>query len=130
MELVQVSTDIIPRPLIKMGPRYLNAIVDSGTDVCVISSKLEKEKAFQDAAFPSWGHTTINVGGKDYHLHSPYRVLLEVPEKGTAYFETVYVFPLPMSLDMVMCPGMPFSEDMTSLITRKRKYPFIDPDFF
>lgn len=122
MDLIQFNPNVIPRPIIKMGPRYLSAIIDSGTDVCVIDSRLAEEQAFKDSAFPIQGETTVTVGRQPYHLHSPYRVLIEFPERNTAYFETVYVFPLPMEgLDIVMSAGMPFSPAMSALVTGKAK---------
>jgi len=100
-----------------LGNQHISAIVDSGTDVCLVNSELVHQKAFQDTAFPTNAETTITVGGQQYHLDTAYRVLIEFPERCTAYYETVFVSPLSMNLDLVMCGGLPYSERITSLIT-------------
>lgn len=121
MELVHQKPGslAVPRPIIKLGSKLLTTLVDTGTDVCLVSPNLVKDKAFQEASFPGCGHTTISVAGTPYHLDSPFRVLLEVPEKGTAYVETVYVSPIPTPVDLIMNVGLPFSENMNSLVSGK-----------
>lgn len=119
MELVDFKIGTVPKPIIKLGPKYISAFIDSGANVCLVNPKLLTDNAFKDASFPSQGSTTITVANKPYHLQDPYRVMLEVPEKGTAYMETVYVSPLPMPVDLIMNSGLPFSKDMNSLIANK-----------
>lgn len=129
MDLVHLKPGVVPRPVIKLGSKLLTTMVDSGTHVCLANPKLVKDKAFKDASFPGWGHTTIKVAGTPYFLDSPHRVMLEVPEKGTAYLETVYTSPLPMPVDLIMNSGLPFSKDMNSLVSGNHKQPYLTEPF-
>lgn len=104
------------RRFLKIGDRTVAGLVDTGTDVNIVSPRLAAEPTFQKVAYKSRGHCTISLCGEPVTLHNPYRVLVETPGWHTAYMDTFYVSPVPMTMDLVLRPTLPFSRKMSALV--------------
>lgn len=102
--------------VVRIGSQLVTGIVDTGTDVNIVSSTLAMTPTFQEASFRGRGHCTVSLCGEPVTLHDPYRVLIEIPDMSTAYFETFYVSPVPMTMDMVLKPALPFNKTLSSLV--------------